>query len=56
MRRQRNSMSNRLVFIRVGRMLAFGWGGGCCNWSGGRNDAGADRLSRPRYNERRLGN
>jgi branched-chain amino acid transport system permease protein len=22
----RNSMSSRLVFIRVGRMLAFGWG------------------------------
>jgi hypothetical protein len=27
-------------------------GVGRCNWSGGRNDGGADDLSRPRYDER----
>jgi branched-subunit amino acid ABC-type transport system permease component len=53
----RNPVSSRLVGIRVGRMLAFGWGlVGRCNWSGGRNDGGADRLSRPRYDERHSGN
>lgn len=31
-------------------------GVGRCNWSSGRNDGGADRLSRPRYDERHSGN
>jgi hypothetical protein len=45
----RNPVSSRLVGIRVGRMSALRLGDGRCNWSGGRNDGGADRLSRPQY-------
>jgi branched-chain amino acid transport system permease protein len=29
----RNPVSSRLVGIRVGRISAFGWGVGRCNWS-----------------------
>jgi branched-chain amino acid transport system permease protein len=52
----RNPVSSRLVGIRVGRMSALRLGDGRCNWSGGRNDGGAARLSRPRYDERHFGN
>jgi len=34
----RNTVSRRLVGIRVGRILVFGWESAACNWSGGRND------------------
>ena len=48
-----NPVSSRLVGIRVGWMLAIGWGLAAAIGVGRRHDGGADRLSRSQHDGRR---
>ena len=41
-----------IIKLRAWPDVSLRLGVGRCNWSGGRNDGGADDLSRPRYDER----